>query len=73
MARSNVAESKSMGWCLVIVAGQAKGWAYRYRLRLECGHTKLFTSEPFHNRCRDVPPPAWVECKACDIEPSRGQ
>lgn len=66
MARSNVAEAKSIGWCHVIVAGRSKGWAYRYRLRLECGHIHLYTSEPFPNRGQDVSPPAWVECKECD-------
>lgn len=50
----------------MFVGGHAKGWSYRYELRLECGHTKTFVSEPFVNRVQDVPAPAWVECRECE-------
>jgi len=66
VARSNVVSASRLGWCQVFVGGHAKGWSYRYELRLECGHTKTFVSEPFVNRVQDVPAPAWVECRECE-------
>lgn len=61
----NVQTFKGLGWVYVITRGVAKGWSYRYKLTLECGHTVEFVTPPTPSRGYESPP-GWIDCKQCD-------
>lgn len=63
---SNVKSHKGLGWLQVFERGVSVGWAYRFRLTLECGHELDHVSDTYPNRTNHVSPPAWKNCKKCE-------
>jgi len=66
--RQNVNSYHADRWYTFIDTQVMRGYVFRWRLVLECGHEVFFTTPPQPSRDVNNPPapPAWMECRECD-------